>query len=127
MRKQGLVFEVMDQKDVEVIGKCELDKIGFLVERPKKVDPTIITYDVERDYREEELREQLFGSFSSIIPFAKTHCSNTFPRISLSLLRSPLLLNHKWDTAFASISMMTLWLSIIRNTLSMYARHGFKL
>ncbi|KAK1134255.1 hypothetical protein K0M31_012037 [Melipona bicolor] len=59
MRKQGLVIEVMDHKDVETIGKCGLDKIGFLVERPKKVDPSIIIYDVERDYREEELKEDL--------------------------------------------------------------------
>ena len=52
MRKQGLVVEVMDQSEVETIGSCELDKIGFSVERPKKIDPSIIIHDVERDYKE---------------------------------------------------------------------------
>ena len=32
---------------------------GFVVERPKKVNPSIIIYDEEKDYKEEDLKEDL--------------------------------------------------------------------
>lgn len=59
MRKQGLVVEVMTQRDVEVIESCDLRKIGFVMERPKKIDPSAIIYGVEREYKEEDLKEDL--------------------------------------------------------------------
>ena len=59
MRKQCLAVEVMDQSDVETIRWCKLNKIGFVVERPKKVNPSVIIYDVETEYKEEELKEDL--------------------------------------------------------------------
>ena len=59
MRKQGVVVEVMSQDDVEAIKSCDLKKLGLVVERPKKIDPSIIIYDVEKEYKAEELKEDL--------------------------------------------------------------------
>ena len=68
MRKQGVLIEVVDNKDVETINACDFKKEGFLVERPKKGNPCIIIYDVEKDYKEEDLKEDLvrknLGEFS---------------------------------------------------------------
>ena len=68
MRKQGVLIEVVDNKDVETINACDSKKEGFLVERPKKVNPSIIIYDVEKEYKEEDLKENLIrknlGEFS---------------------------------------------------------------
>ena len=59
MRKQGVVVEVLDQKDVDIIKSCDLKKAGFVIERPRKINPSLIIYDVEKEYNEEELKEDL--------------------------------------------------------------------
>ena len=41
-RKQGVLIEVVDHKDMETINACDLKKDGFVVERPRKVNPFII-------------------------------------------------------------------------------------
>ena len=68
MRKQGVLIEVVDNKDVETINACDFKKEGFLVKRPKKGNLCIIIYDVEKDYKEEDLKEDLVrknhGEFS---------------------------------------------------------------
>lgn len=68
MRKQGLVVEVQNNKDVETIQSCELNKIGLVVERPKKVNPSVIIYDIERDYKESDLKEDLIRKNFDNIP-----------------------------------------------------------
>ena len=37
MRKQGLVVEVLDQKDVDIIKSCDLKKVGFVIERQRRL------------------------------------------------------------------------------------------
>lgn len=59
-RKQGLMVEVMTQSDVEAISSCDHNKMGFVVERPKKIDSSVVIYDVEREYKKEDLKEDLF-------------------------------------------------------------------
>ena len=49
----------MDNKDVETIKGYESKKEGFVMKRPKKVNPSIIIYDVEKEYKEEDLKEGL--------------------------------------------------------------------
>ena len=49
----------MDNKHVETIKICDSKKKGFVVERPKKVNPSITIYDVEKEYKEEDLKEGL--------------------------------------------------------------------
>ena len=73
-RKQGVLIEVVDHKDVETINACDLKKDGFVVERPKKVNPSIIIYDVEKDYKEEDLKEDLIRKNLGDIPVQK--CRN---------------------------------------------------
>ncbi|CAK9811750.1 Uncharacterized 50 kDa protein in type I retrotransposable element R1DM [Anthophora quadrimaculata] len=57
MRNKGVVIEVKDTTDVELIYKCELEKIGLKLEKPKKINPSIIIYDVEKEHKVEELKE----------------------------------------------------------------------
>ncbi|CAK9799847.1 Uncharacterized 50 kDa protein in type I retrotransposable element R1DM [Anthophora quadrimaculata] len=57
MRNKGIVIEVKDTSDIEQIKKCDLEKIGLKVEKPKKLNPSIIIYDVEKDKKMEELKE----------------------------------------------------------------------
>ena len=68
MRKQGLVVEVQSNKDVETIKNCDLSKLGLVVERPKKLNPFVMVYDVEKDYKEDELKEDLVRKNSDNIP-----------------------------------------------------------
>ena len=68
MRKQGLVVEVHNQKDVDTIQKSELNKLGLVVERPKKLNPSVILYDIEREYKKEELKDDLIRKNFDTIP-----------------------------------------------------------
>ena len=68
MRKQGLVVEVQGNKDVEAIKSCDLNKLGLVVERPKKLNPSVIIYDVEKDYKAEELKEELIRKNFDNVP-----------------------------------------------------------
>ena len=44
---------------METINACDLKKEGLVMEKPKKVTPSIIIYDVEKEYKEEDLKEDL--------------------------------------------------------------------
>ena len=57
MRRQGLVVEVVDQNDIEAIRFCDLEKLGLVVERPRKIDPSIIIYNIEKEYKVKELKK----------------------------------------------------------------------
>ncbi|KAK2578277.1 hypothetical protein KPH14_000718, partial [Odynerus spinipes] len=57
MRKKGLVVEVDGKSDVEMIRKSNLEKVGLVVEEPRKQHPAIVIFDVEKDYKVEELKE----------------------------------------------------------------------
>ncbi|KAK2578278.1 hypothetical protein KPH14_012227 [Odynerus spinipes] len=59
MRKNGLVVEVDGKSDVEIIRKSNLEKAGLVVEEPRKQHPAIVIFDVEKDYKVEELKEDL--------------------------------------------------------------------
>lgn len=61
MRKKGVIMEVKDKKDVEMIKQVDLGVIGLRVEEPSKASPEIIIYDVESDYKAEELKEDLLN------------------------------------------------------------------
>lgn len=49
MRNKGIVIEVKDKKDVELIKEAKLEKIGLKIDKLKKISLSIITYDVEKD------------------------------------------------------------------------------
>ncbi|XP_043264276.1 BICD family-like cargo adapter 1 [Colletes gigas] len=58
MRRKGLVMEIKDKKDVELIKSTKLEEIGLKLEKPKKILPSIIIYDVERENKVDELKEE---------------------------------------------------------------------
>jgi len=67
MNKKELVIEVDSIKDKEIfiiifnyiIKTANLEKIGLKIEEPRRIEPMIIIYDVEKEYNPEELKEKL--------------------------------------------------------------------
>jgi len=83
----GLVIEVDSTRDKELIEAAKLDKIGLKLEEPKRVKPSLIIYDVEKEFRAEELKQQLLwknidnvteGNYNEISKEVEfRHCFNT--------------------------------------------------
>lgn len=57
MRKKGVIIQVKDKKDLILMKQVKLDKIGLKIEEPRKESPAIVIYNVERDYKIDELKE----------------------------------------------------------------------
>lgn len=57
MRKKGLVIEMKGKNDMEIIKNAKLECKDLKIESPKKILPSIIIYDVEKEYKLEELKE----------------------------------------------------------------------
>jgi len=57
MRNKGIVVEVKDKRDVDLIKQTDLKKIGLKTEEPNKLNPSLIVYDVEPDHKPEDLKE----------------------------------------------------------------------
>lgn len=57
-RKKGLVVELNSNADIEVFRSCKLDKIGLKIDKPKRLNPSIMIYDVEKEYKIEEMKEE---------------------------------------------------------------------
>ncbi|KAK2578238.1 hypothetical protein KPH14_000766 [Odynerus spinipes] len=55
-RRKGLLIEVDSKQDVQLIKQGGLEKAGLKAEEPKKIDPSIIIYDVEKDLTVEEMK-----------------------------------------------------------------------
>lgn len=59
MRRKGIVIEVDDKKDAELIKRANLDRKGLKIEEPQRVLPSIVIYDVEVDMDETQLKHDL--------------------------------------------------------------------
>jgi len=59
MNKKGLVIEVDSIKDKEIIKTVNLEEIRLKIEEPKRIEPMIIIYDLEKKYKPEELKKEL--------------------------------------------------------------------
>lgn len=47
------------EKDAETVNSARIHEIGLQIEKPKKIDPTMIIYDVEKELNRDELKEHL--------------------------------------------------------------------
>lgn len=70
-------MEVKSQKDIEAFESCEFDKIGLVIERPKEIYPCVIIYDVEREYKEEDLKEDVIMKYHEIISDSEDEIKKT--------------------------------------------------
>lgn len=61
MKQKGIIVQVSSKKDVDLIQKSDLGSIGLKIEKPKKVNPSIIIYDVEKEYTKEALLENFIN------------------------------------------------------------------
>jgi len=51
MRNKGVILEVSDRKDVELVRQADLRKVGLKTGEPNKFNPSLIIYDVEQDHK----------------------------------------------------------------------------
>lgn len=61
MRKKGIIIEVKDKEDLELIKESKLEEIGLKVEEPSKLLPAVIIYDVEKDLKVDDIKEELLN------------------------------------------------------------------
>lgn len=61
MRNKGLIIEVKDKKDLNIIGQIGLEQISLRAEKPGKIDPSIIIYDIDKDFKTEEIKESFIN------------------------------------------------------------------
>lgn len=61
LRDKGVLIEVNDKEDVKKVKETDFSLINLNVKVPKKSDPSIIVYDVERDWKAEELKEEFLA------------------------------------------------------------------
>lgn len=70
MRHKGLVLELQDKEDIKILNNANMESVGLKIEKPKKLIPSIIIYDVEKDAEVEDLKEDFisknFDGFSQL-------------------------------------------------------------
>jgi len=67
MRHKGVVVEVKDRNDVELIKQADLKRIGLRPDEPNKLNPSLIIYDVESEYKVDELKEDfIYKNFDNV-------------------------------------------------------------
>lgn len=54
-------MEIKDKEDVEIIKEANIETIGLKIEKPKKMSPSLIIYDVEKDYKIEDMKEDFLN------------------------------------------------------------------
>lgn len=60
-REKGILIETEDREDITMIKKMDLDKVELKTELPRKVGPSIIIYDVNKDMTTEEIRKDIWN------------------------------------------------------------------
>jgi len=95
--RKGLVIEVDSIKNKEIIKVPKLEEIGLRVEGPRKIEPMIIIYDMEKEYKLEELKDELLWKnsiteenieeFSSKINFKYSFSTNNPNRLKTGLYK----------------------------------------
>jgi Arginine methyltransferase-interacting protein, contains RING Zn-finger len=61
MRNKGLVLELDSKSDLEIVKQSDLAKIGLKAESPRKLGPSIIIYDIDKEVSKEAILEQLLS------------------------------------------------------------------
>lgn len=61
LRSKGILLEVNDKEDIEIINKTNMQDYGLRAMAPKKQDPSIIIYDVDKDYNVDELKDDFIN------------------------------------------------------------------
>jgi len=69
MRRKGVVIEMSGKEDVKLLRSTNIDKIGLEIREPKKINPSIMIYDVEEELKKEELKEDFIRkNFDNLVP-----------------------------------------------------------
>lgn len=59
LRRKGVIIKVDNKQDVELIKETNMERRVLKVEEPRKMMPSIIIYDMEKDYKAENIKEDL--------------------------------------------------------------------
>jgi len=57
LRNKGIAIEVNSQVDVDIINRSNLESVDLVITAPKKQNPNIVIYDVDKDCSRDELKE----------------------------------------------------------------------
>lgn len=68
IRDKGILIEVHSKEDVKKVKETDFENINVNVTVPKKIDPSIIIYDVEREWKADELREEFVSKNFEDLP-----------------------------------------------------------
>jgi len=61
MRNKGIIIKVQDDKDLNLIKSSKLEEVELKIQKPTKIHPTVIIYDVEKDLQVEEMIDELIS------------------------------------------------------------------
>lgn len=61
MRNKGIIVEVKDRQDVDLIKQMDLKKMGLRTGEPSRLNPSLIIYDIELEHKVDELEEDLIN------------------------------------------------------------------
>lgn len=61
MRKKGIIIELDNKRDAELLKSVDLSKKKLKVEEPKKILPSLIIYDVEKEYKTEDIQNDIIS------------------------------------------------------------------
>lgn len=59
LRKKGILMEVDSMQDIEIIKKASLETKCLKAEEPRKILPSLIIYEVEKEYKAEDIKNDL--------------------------------------------------------------------
>lgn len=61
MKNKRLIIEVKDNEDVDIIKNANLRNIGLKTDKPSKINPSIIIYDVEQGNKVNKMQEDFIN------------------------------------------------------------------
>lgn len=88
MRGKGIIMEVKDKKDFELIKQVNLQRIGLKANEPNKINPSIIIYDVESENTAEELKEEFINK--NLESLGEKH---------MNRLKNEIVFKHRYKTS----------------------------
>lgn len=59
LREKGILMEVDSIQDIEIIKEASLESKGLKTEEPRKILPSLTIQEVEREYKAEEIKNDL--------------------------------------------------------------------
>lgn len=60
-RDRAILIDVEEEEDVQQIESIDFNKIRLKIEQPRKIDPCIIIFDIDKKMTKDEIMENLWN------------------------------------------------------------------